>query len=147
MKVTSHTVTAEMRVEANEKLKKELESYLVVSEKELHGAKGSITVNELKWRIKAMKDQIKDLEAENKKLSGIPKLTLMHWPFYNNPVWDQFSVFYEKPGAKKASAELRRACDEFIETHNKIGKKYPQTGTGDSASRDLIVQYIMDRLR
>ena len=141
------TVTAEMRIKDNEKLINDMQAYIVVSEKELHEAKGSVIVNELKWRIKAMKDQILELEAENRKVSKLQKSTPMHFPFYNTPVWDQFDLFHKKPTSKKANSELRRACDEFIETHNRVGKKYPQTGAGDSASRDMIIRYIMDRLR
>ena len=72
---------------------------------------------------------------------GIPKANAP-----KNPKWNIFYVFAEFPGAKQATKEMKAAADKFVRDHNRISKKYESTGISDTASRDGIVRYIIQKM-
>lgn len=66
-------------------------------------------------------------------------------PFKKSPAWDIFDLFDEMPQSKQATIEMKALCDKFYADYYKLSGKYSKVGLADSASRDMILRYIIEK--
>jgi len=67
-------------------------------------------------------------------------------PFGKNPSWNIFSVYTELPRAKQATAEMKALCDKFAMDFARVSKKFRSEGLDDSASRDMGMRYVIEKI-
>jgi hypothetical protein len=68
------------------------------------------------------------------------------YPFEERQSWDIFDVFDGAPRAKQATAEMKALCDKFVMDYNHTAHKYMKEGLADSASREMVIRYILEKL-
>jgi hypothetical protein len=65
---------------------------------------------------------------------------------YTKPTWDIFDTFTDMPKAKQANIEMKALCDKFASDYTRLSNKYSKEGLADSASRDMVVRYVLEKL-
>lgn len=79
----------------------------------------------------------------------MPKKT---YPFAKSPKWNIFDTYNDSDTYKKkirseqANIEMKNLCDRFIMDFTKISNKYSNIGLSDSASRDMVLRYLLEKI-
>jgi hypothetical protein len=54
-----------------------------------------------------------------------------------------FDLYHDHPLAPKATKEMKAAVQRFATDVARINKKYVKTGIDDTASRDVLIDYVI----
>jgi hypothetical protein len=67
-------------------------------------------------------------------------------PFRTSPAWDIFDVFVEMPRSKQATDEMKALCDKFVADYTRMANRYTKEGLSDSASREMVIRYVLEKI-
>lgn len=73
-------------------------------------------------------------------ISGKPRA------FMKRPSWDIFSTYSDSPRSQQANIEMKALCDKFVMDFNRVSNKYTKEGLSDSASREMVLRYILEKI-
>ena len=61
-------------------------------------------------------------------------------------MWNIFDVYPDMPRSKQATIEMKALCDRFGSDYTRLANKYSKEGLSDSASRDMTIRYLLEKL-